>query len=223
MSDLEQELKLVPRERGLLDRLAAIERLGDLAVTGRRHERQHNSFFDSASGSLGAKRLGFRRRTIDGERLASWTLKGEGEHLQGIATRTEIELQLDPDLAPALASGALRDAARSRGAAAWAEEIDEALSHGLPRKTPFLETRTDRRIVDLVDRARGAEVELALDEVHLLGHAYQETEIEAELKRGSADALSMARAAIEALGEVDESEGSKLSRAAAHVAHCAGC
>jgi inorganic triphosphatase YgiF len=61
---------------------------------------------------------------------------------------------------------------------------------------------------------------LALDRMTIVGHEYAEEEIEAELKRGDEAALSAARDAIEALGEVRESEGSKLSRAVAHVREC---
>src|SRR5438876_8338625 len=53
-SDLvERELKLVPTDEALLDRLAAVDRLGPLAVTGRRRERQHNAFFDSPTRAFG--------------------------------------------------------------------------------------------------------------------------------------------------------------------------
>jgi inorganic triphosphatase YgiF len=64
-------------------------------------------------------------------------------------------------------------------------------------------------------------VELALDRVRLLGHKYEEVEIEAELKRGDEQALEAVRTAIEALGAVSESNGSKLSRAMAHLQACA--
>jgi inorganic triphosphatase YgiF len=64
-------------------------------------------------------------------------------------------------------------------------------------------------------------VELALDEVWLVGHpAAHELEIEAELKRGEDAALVAARQAIEAVGAVVESDGSKLSRALRHLARC---
>ena len=105
MSDdnLERELKLRPDEPAMLDRLAAVDRLGPFSVTGRRHEVQRNSFFDSSSRALSKARVSFRRRTIQGEPLATWTLKGGGNQARGVSTRTEIELHLDPDMAPALA------------------------------------------------------------------------------------------------------------------------
>jgi inorganic triphosphatase YgiF len=221
---LERELKLRPRDAALLDRLAALDRLEPFSVTARRRELQRNSFFDSASRALSQARVGFRRRTVSGQALATWSLKGEGAHLRGVATRTEIELRLDADMAPALALEALREAARQRGAVALAEVIDEALAvGGLPLATPFLETETDRTIVDLAAPEPGWAVELALDRVRLLGHAYAECEIEAELKRGDEAALEAARAAITAVGPTDESQGSKLSRAMAHVETCHGC
>jgi inorganic triphosphatase YgiF len=221
---MERELKLRPRDPALLDRLAAVERLGAFGVAGRRRELQRNSFFDSPSRALSEAKVGFRRRTVQGQSLATWSLKGEGAHLRGVSTRTEIELHLDPDLAPALAVDALRQAARQRGAVALGEAVEDALaSGGLPLATPFLETETDRNILDLEVPERGWAVELALDRVRLLGHAYTELEIEAELKRGDETALEAAREAITALGPTEESKGSKLSRALAHVAGCKGC
>jgi inorganic triphosphatase YgiF len=83
---------------------------------------------------------------------------------------------------------------------------------------PFLELETDRTILDLESRAN--KVELALDRVRLLGHKYEEVEIEAELKRGDEAALDSVRSAIEAVGQVRESNGSKLSRAMAHLQAC---
>jgi inorganic triphosphatase YgiF len=221
VSDQERELKLVPDEPALLTKLASQTHFGDLVVVGRRHEAQHNSFFDTPSGSLRSARVGFRRRTVDGQALATWSLKANAEVLRGVATRTEIELQLDPDMPPALVLGALQQAARQRGAAPLAEEISDALSGGgPPLAMPFLETQTDRTILDLEARERGWKVELALDRVRLLGHAYAEVEIEAELKRGDEAALESVRGAIEKLGNVRESAGSKLSRATAHLADC---
>jgi len=221
MSDIERELKLVPLDPGLLDTLASVDHLQEFVATSKRRELQRNSFFDTASRALATARVGFRRRTIEGQALAMWTLKADGEKLRGVTRRTEIELQLDADMPPALAIGTLRLAARQRGATELAEEVQDALAvGGLPLKDPFLETQTDRRIVDLEVAARGWSVELALDRMQVVGHDYSEIEIEAELKRGDEAALDAVRSAIEALGEVRESDGSKLSRAMAHVRNC---
>jgi inorganic triphosphatase YgiF len=223
---LERELKLQPRDPALLDRLPAVERLGQFSVSGRRRELQRNSFFDSSSRALSKAKLGFRRRTIQGQSLATWTLKGGSEHalVRGVSTRSEIELHLDPGMPPALAIDALWQAAHQRGAVVLAEEIGDALAiGGMPLATPFVETETERTILDLEAADRGWCVELALDRVRLLGHAYTELEIEAELKRGDQAALDAARKAIAALGPTDESQGSKLSRAMAHVETCHGC
>lgn len=217
-SNIERELKLVPVDPALLDTLAKVERLGPFVVRARRHELQRNSFFDTPSRDLGAARVGFRRRTVDGQRQATWSLKADGELVGGMATRSEIELQLDPDLAPALAIGALKDAARTRGAAALAEAVQDALATGgLPRATPLLETETDRRILDLEEPQQGWAVELALDRMRLIDHNYADLEIEAELKRGDPEALDIVRQAIRELGEVRDSKGSKLSRALAQL------
>ena len=221
MSDIERELKLVPLDPQLLDTLASVDHLGEFVATSRRRELQRNSFFDTASRTLATARVGFRRRTIEGHTLAAWTLKADGEKLRGVMSRAEIELHLDADMPPALAIGALRQAAQQRGARELAEDVGDALAvGGLPRKDPYLETETDRRIVDLEIATRGWSVELALDRVQVAGHAYSEIEIEAELKRGDDAALEAVRSAIEALGEVRESDGSKLSRAIAHVQNC---
>jgi len=219
--NVERELKLVPLSADFLGQLAQVDRLGPFVAHGRRKEVQRNSFFDTPSRSFQRARVGFRRRTIDGQRLATWSIKGESALQRGVATRSEIELQLDPDVAPALAIGALRDAARSRGAATLAESVSDALgSGGLPLARPVLETQTDRSIVDLESAERGWAVELALDRMTLIGHEYAELEIEAELKRGDEEALEAAREAIAALGAVSESHGSKLSRALAHLRDC---
>jgi inorganic triphosphatase YgiF len=218
---LERELKLVPASEALLDELAGIDALGPFAVRGRRRETQLNSFFDSRSGGLRQARVGFRRRTVEGQPLAVWSIKGDARRVGAVASRAEIELRLDADTPPALALSALRDAARTRGARALAEGVSDALaSGGLPLAAPVLETRTDRRIVDLSETAHHWEVELALDRMELLGHDYREVEIEAELKRGDLAALDAVHTSIAALGEVRESHGSKLSRALAHLEAC---
>jgi inorganic triphosphatase YgiF len=221
---LERELKLEPLDPALLDRLAAVESLGQFSVTGRRRELQRNSFFDSSSRALSKAKQAFRRRTIQGQSLATWTLKADGHVERGVATRTEIELHLDPDTPPAVALDALRQAARQRGAVAVADELGDALAlGGLPLATPFLETETERTILDLEAADQGWSVELALDRVGLVGHAYVELEIEAELKKGDEAALEAAREAIATFGPTRESKGSKLSRAMAHVEACQGC
>jgi inorganic triphosphatase YgiF len=218
---IERELKLVPADPRLLDRLAETERLGELVRVGRRHEEQRNSFFDTASRALSRARIGFRRRTIEARRLATWTLKSDAKLVGGVATRAEVEVQLEPGMPPALAIGALREAARSRGAAVLAEQVADALAGGgLPLAQPFLEMETDRVVVDFESAERGWAIELALDRVRLVGHAYSEVEIEAELKRGDEAALQTAATAIAALGSVHPSQGSKLSRAMAHLAAC---
>jgi inorganic triphosphatase YgiF len=222
--NLERELKLVPLDPALLDRLAAVERLGEFSVTGRRRELQRNSFFDSCSRALAGAKLGFRRRTIPGQTMATWTLKGEGQLARGVSTRTEIELQLDPDTPPVLAIDALRQAARQRGALALAEQLGDALAvGGLPLARPFVETETERTLLELGAADRGWSVELALDRMRVVGHAYAELEIEAELKQGDEAALEAAREAIATFGPTQESKGSKLSRALAHLEACKGC
>jgi inorganic triphosphatase YgiF len=231
---VERELKLEPEDPALLDRLSAVDKLGPFEVVGRRAERQRNSFFDTPTRALRAARLALRRRCVESERLASatlpgeapasstlqgqalatWTLKGEGDQLGGLATRPEVELRLREDMPPGMALEVLAQAARQRGAAALAEEAADALVGSRPPLAePFLELVTHRRILDLRD-SQGAQLELALDSVQLVGHPDRvEYEIEVELRRGDEAALEVARAAIAELGNVRDGQGSKLSRA----------
>jgi inorganic triphosphatase YgiF len=221
MDTVEHELKLVPENEAMLDELAKVERLGPFEARSRGRELQHNSFFDTANHALRDAKVGFRRRSIEGQPSATWTIKGDARHIGSVASRSEIELQLDADMAPALALAALRDAAASRGAAALADAVSDALARGgQPQAKPILETRTDRRIVNLEAPGRDWKIELALDRMELVGHAYRDVEIEAELKRGDAAALSEVESAINAKGKVRESHGSKLGRAQAHVESC---
>lgn len=219
----ERELKLTPTDPSLFDRLEGLPSLGPFKVVGRRTERQRNSFFDTGDRALQRARIGFRRRDVQGESMATWTIKAEGTLSRGVQTRPEVELQLGADMPPALAIGALRDAARHYGAEAVAEQVDDALSSGpLPLAQPYLEMETQRRILDLVADGEGWKTELTLDDVRILGHPlYAELEIEVELKRGDDAALEAARQAIEAEGGVADSVGSKLSRALAHLDQCA--
>ena len=163
---------------------------------------------------------------MPGQALATWTLKAEGELLRGVASRPEVEVHLGADVPPAMALGTLAQAARQRGAAALAEEVADALVGSAPvLATPFLESETTRRVLDLEDPRSGTQLELALDHVQLVGHAdYSEQEIEVELRRGNESALEQARSAIAALGPTRDGEGSKLSRALDHVRNPAcGC
>jgi inorganic triphosphatase YgiF len=217
----ERELKLRPLDPGLLDALADVGTLDVLKAVGRRRERQRNSYFDTRDRALGSARLAMRRRVVEDEPLATWSLKAEGTVLRGLATRPEVEVTLGADMPPALVLSALSQAARQRGAAALAEQLADAIrgAGGLVLARPFVELETDRRIVDLAhDRAA---IELALDRVTLVGHpAYAEHEIEVELKRGGEDVVHAARVAIERLGHVVEGSGTKLARALQHLASC---
>jgi inorganic triphosphatase YgiF len=220
---VERELKLVPGSEQLLARLFEVDHLGRFQVRGRRRDRQRNAFFDNADRSLGRAQLGFRRRIVEGRPTATWTVKGETgmSGAPGVASRYEMEVELAPETSPSLALNTLQQMARQRGAAVLADEIADALADGgAPLPAPYLETETDRRLVDLASSDEATRVELALDEVRLVGHRYEEREIEAELKRGDEDALEEIRHSIEAMGEIHPSAGSKLSRALAHLRNC---
>ncbi len=216
---LERELKLIPGRPELLDVLDGLRELGPYRVLARRRALQRNAFFDTLHRALGTRRVALRRRTVPGQALATWTLKTEGEHLRGIAVRPEVEAQLAADTSPALALGVLGQAARERGSAFVADLVSDALSSDeLPLPAPYLELETDRRELDLDAPERGWRVELALDRVRLVGHpAFEEHEIEVELRRGSDDALEAARDAIATLGPTTPASASKLARALAHL------
>lgn len=224
-SGVERELKLTVDGLALLDALARAERLGPFELSPVREERQINSFFDSRARALRAARLGFRRRVIAGQRLATWTLKGEGSMRDGIANHAEEEVHLDADTAPILALNVLAQAGQAHNNAVLADVVRDALARGgPPLAQPVLETRTLRRVRDMAAAEHGWHAELALDEVTLVGHrGYHHEEIEVELKRGDDAALEAARAAILALGPATASSTSKLSRALAHAESCAGC
>ncbi len=216
---VERELKLTPEDPRLLDVLWEAPALGPFVPVRRVRERQRSAFFDTRTDALKAARLAFRRRTIEGETLAVWTLKGEGSTQGGVATRPEIEVWLDEDMPPALALSTLGQAARARGAVALAETLADALRGSPPvLARPFLELEAERRLVELHVPAHGWRVGLALDRVTLpLDPAYLDVEIEAELWAGEEAVLEAIRAAIEQLGTVRASVGTKLSRAMAHL------
>ncbi len=208
----EIELKLVPRDEALLDRLAAAERLGQFEVTARRREQQRNSFFDTRSQGFRRARVGFRRRVMPAQRMATWTLKAEGDLFRGVATRAEVEVAMDADTPPVLVLQALS----ARAEPALREQVADATADGqLPLAQPYLQMVTDRWVLDL--RSADATLELALDRVSIPRTEYAELEIEVELKRGEQQALDQAREAIEALGDVRESSGSKLTRALDYI------
>jgi inorganic triphosphatase YgiF len=214
----ERELKLIPDDAGLLDALERVERLGPFEVVARRTERQSNAYFDTQDGALTARHLAFRRRVVEGVRLATWTLKGQGASMQGISARPEVEAQLNADTPPMMALMLLRQAAQERGSPALTEAVSDALAGaGPPLAEPSVSFQTDRRVLDLEVPERGWKVELALDRVRFsspAGEAVpQDVEIEVELKRGDEAALEAAREAISALGPVRPSEKTKLARA----------
>lgn len=214
---VELEMKLVPADPALLDRLAARDQIGSFAVVDRRREEQRNAFFDTPDGALGAARLAFRRRDVDDEDQATWTLKGPGSIEDGLSRRPEVEALLPSATPPALALGRVLDLARTRGALELARLADRALCDANPlRSSPFLEFATDRTVLILADAARGWTLELALDRMRMpRWPEVLDLEIEVELKQGAEVALEELRAAIEALGTVRPARQTKLARARA--------
>lgn len=213
----ERELKLRVDDPEVLDRLAGVNTLGPFRVVDRGDERQRSAYFDTPEGALRRARLALRRRTIVGQALAVYTVKGAGTTLRGVAIRPEVEVWLDPDTPPMVALSLLRQAARERGSAALAEALADALvGASPPLATPLVELVAHRRLLHLEDRERGWRVELALDSVHKLGDpTYHDLEVEAELQDGNDDALEAIREALGAYGLRQFSEGNKLTRALA--------
>jgi inorganic triphosphatase YgiF len=216
MDVMERELKLRPANDGVLDRLEQTDQLGPLRVSRRWRESQRNAYFDTPDGALARAHVSLRRREIEGQKQAIWTTKGPSSTAAGVTSRPEIEVSLDPDMPVLQAIGLLGQVARERGAPLIADALRDAPQ--LPRE-PKLELVTDRRLADLELPGRDGHAELALDRVGLVGHPdYCDREIEVELKKGEESMLSTAREAIESLGEVSESDGSKLSRALGYLA-----
>jgi inorganic triphosphatase YgiF len=214
MEVMERELKLRPANDELLDRLEQTDQLGPLRVSRRWRESQRNAYFDTPDGALARSHVSLRRRAVQGQKQAIWTSKGPSTASAGITSRPEIEVTLDPDTPVGQAIGLLARAARERGAPLIADALRDAPA--VPPE-PKLELVTDRRLADL-ELSGGGRAELALDRVALVGHPdYCDREIEVELKRGEESLLSTARTAIEAIGDVSESDGSKLSRALAYL------
>ncbi len=215
MDLMERELKLRPANDELLDRLEQTDQLGPLRVSRRWRESQRNAYFDTSEGALARAHVSLRRRRVQGHKQAIWTTKGPSTASAGVTSRPEIEVTLDPETPVAQAIGLLARAARERGAPLIADALRDAPP--LPTE-PRLELTTDRRLAELRPAEHDAWAELALDRVTLVGHPdYCDREIEVELKRGEESLLSTARTAIEAVGEVSESDGSKLSRALAYL------
>jgi len=118
--DVERELKLVPDDPGLLDRLAAQNQFGELLVAGRRTR------CSATASSIPRARTGHEasglspphgRGPADGHLVAEVGRQSPARRDH----RSEIEVQLDADMAPMLALSTLRQVASQRGAAALAE------------------------------------------------------------------------------------------------------
>ena len=213
--DEERELKLVPERPALLDRLAAVDAAGrfrgqpaaraaaqQLLRLGVAARSRRRSRLPAAHGrGPAAGQRGRSRPTAS--RCAAWP------------RRAEIELQLDADTPPALALGALREAARKRGARRAGRGGGDALAAGgPPLAKPFLETETDRRIVDLAKRSSAA----GRSSWRSTACSSSATPTRRSRSKPSSSAATKqrwtrSRRRSRALGEVRESDGTKLSRA----------
>lgn len=224
-SSEERELKLVPGNSDVLERLAAADRLGPFVLTPAGVEHQTNAYWDTPHSALGAAHIALRRRVVVGARQATWTVKGEGSLEQGLAIRPEINVVLEADTPPVLVAQVMIQAARERGQTDLSGDLADALRQDGPLPAqPLLEMRTTRRLWNLAEPGQPWSLELALDDVRLAGHDdYAEREIEVEIRHGDTTLLETARDAIQALGPVHAATGTKLSNALEHLARCHAC
>ena len=213
---VEVEVKLAVEQRdaisALLDRPDPARLAGFAAAGEARDEVVLDRYLDTATEDGLLLRAGMRARLRESTRHPGevvLAVKRRGTVHGAVTTRTELE----------------GPASRSMDPGAWPDSAPRAAiavvvaSHG-----PLIEVaalRQRRRVLDLV---RGeARVELSLDDLEALdGEAVldRRTELEAELKAGSPDALQSLAAALLALPGTGPALGSKLefARAAARRA-----
>jgi triphosphatase len=191
-STTEIEVKFRAANRAALDAIWALDRFGTLVPRGRRTERQTNRYYERVDGrSLGPASV--RWRVVDGARTGTLTLKLPRAQVDGVTERVEHAVELPAEVDPLTL-----------------DPTPDPLTRLYQRVGPVqlrtaFETRVERRIVDL--RNRGTTIELALDEVHLMGDPdFALYEVEAEIKRGQRESLVAIAAHLEALpGLVRES------------------
>lgn len=146
-------------------------------------EQQHNTYFDTPDGRLGAQRYGLRIRDLGQRRIA--TLKGPNSVQHGVHTRAEWEADIGANDAPAdWPAGELR-------------ERTLALLEG-SAVVPILTIRTLRRHV-LASRAGVLVAELSLDEGEMLAGTRTQPFRELEVERLPSGTLADFEALVDAL------------------------
>ncbi len=203
---VEIELKYAVLDPAAGERLLAARRIAGFRARGRvRPLATDDRYLDTADGALSHARIAVRvRSTAGGRRL---TIKGNGTVEGALHRREERE-------------GPAGDGLDPRG---WPESDARSLLLALAPDAPLRERiglRQARRYRTLVDD-RGAEVELALDEVDVVADERilaSFTELELELKRGDREALTPLAAALAAEPGLAPVRTSKLERALAALA-----
>jgi inorganic triphosphatase YgiF len=203
--ETEVELKLLARDRGLLDDLWGRDYLWGWRVVGRGHERQRNVYYDTPDGALQAQGASLRWRSQAGQDGGEFTLKTRRARQGCVFRRQELTSQ-EPEVAEA-------DRHDLPEPLAAAEQLaGQTLA-------PVLELETDRRTM-MVERG-ASRLEVALDQVALPGTEVVEHEIEAEVVEGNATDLLGLQAALLATGETMPAKHGKRGRALRHLArHC---
>lgn len=203
----EVELKLLAEDLSILAEIWRWEQLGDWSVVGRGHERQHNVYFDTDSGALGARGATLRWRRYEHSPRAELTLKAKKQGQGDIFSRLESTVEFESDADPR----------RDDRAAPIFEAASQIASE---RPAPFLELVTDRHNVRL---RRGASlVGLALDVVTLPGTPFVEHEVEAELEHGRPLDLHDLRRLLLATGRLRPARHGKRSRATRYLSQRTG-
>jgi len=116
--DVERELKLVPDDPGLLDRLAAQNNSANCSW------REGGTRCSATASSIPRARTGHEASGLSpphgrGPADGHWSLKSDAKSSRGVTTRSEIEVQLDADMAPMLALSTLRQVASQRAQRPW--------------------------------------------------------------------------------------------------------
>lgn len=176
--------------------LHAFKVLGDRDAFGSWHviHREttalRDSYFDLASGDLGAQRCTLRVRQLNDASVGELTLKAPaGSTAEGIFTRTELTVGIPATATPVHwlslpETAPVRDALRIRGVNSVGSLVPVAILVN-PRR-------------DLILRRGAEEVVLSLDEVSLEGYRYVRRFIEIEARHGGG-------AAVQSVGEIVQS------------------
>ena len=207
----EIEVKLVARNRMVLEELAALSRLADYALRPAPTLEIRDRYWDTPDRRLGARGISLRIREQGG--APRLTTKGPGTIEGGLARHPELELAAD-----AAGWEAIRRHLERSGVALAAEPLDrpEASAWLLAAGLQVTQDRRTARRVLLASRDGWDVGELALDvttyQLGLYDVVFREVEVEA-LGGGTRHVLAIGEALRERFGErVALSEQNKYAR-----------